>query len=266
MQVEANEISISCVIDGRDDAPWVTFITGIANDATMWDGQISELEDDFHILRVNSRGHGGTQATEGDYTFDMLIGDVLGVWDALGVQKSHLVGLGLGGSTAIGLAIDYSDRLLSLTPTACRAVMVPQLAAIWPGLVEMAKTGGMEAVAETTVQRWFTDDFKTANPDVLDSVRAQIVGTDPNGYFGCVAAFMSLNFRDRIGHVNTPTLFISGAEDQRGGPPDVMQELADTVHGARHVSVPDAAHICNIQNPQCYNEIIGEFLRAQTTG
>ena len=45
-----------------------------------------------------------------------------------------------------------------------------------------------------------------------------------------------------------------------------MQELADTVHGARHVSVPDAAHICNIQNPQCYNEIIGEFLRAQTTG
>jgi len=69
-----------------------------------------------------------------------------------------------------------------------------------------------------------------------------------------------------MGHINTPTLFISGAEDQRGGPPDVMQELADTVHGARHVSVPDAAHICNIQNPQCYNEIIGEFLRAQTTG
>ncbi|MFP6566127.1 MAG: alpha/beta fold hydrolase, partial [Dehalococcoidia bacterium] len=120
MQVEANEISINCVIDGRDDGPWVTFITGIANDTTMWDGQISELEDDFHILRVDSRGHGGTQATEGDYTFEMLIGDVLGVWDALGIQKSHLVGLGLGGSTAIGLAIDYSDRLLSLTPTACR--------------------------------------------------------------------------------------------------------------------------------------------------
>ncbi|MDP6512727.1 MAG: alpha/beta fold hydrolase, partial [SAR202 cluster bacterium] len=105
MQVEANGISINYVIDGQEDAPWVTFITGIANDTTMWDGQIVELEEDFHILRIDSRGHGGTQATEGDYTFDMLIGDVLGVWDALGVEESHLVGLGLGGATAMGLAI-----------------------------------------------------------------------------------------------------------------------------------------------------------------
>jgi len=101
MQVEANEISISCVIDGRADAPWVTFITGIANDATMWDGQISELEEDFHILRVNSRGHGGTQATEGDYTFDMLIGGAR----SLGRSRSPKVSLGRPGTRGL-----YRDR------------------------------------------------------------------------------------------------------------------------------------------------------------
>ena len=261
MQVEANGISINYVIDGQEDAPWVTFITGIANDTTMWDGQIVELEEDFHILRIDSRGHGGTQATEGDYTFDMLIGDVLGVWDALGVEESHLVGLGLGGATAMGLAIDHSDRLLSLAPTACRAVMVPEVAEMWPSLVELAKEGGMEAVAETTVQRWFTDDFKAANPNTLDSVRAQIRGTDPNGYLGCVAAFMSLDFMDRIDQINTRTLFMSGAHDRRGGPVDVMRGLADRVPNARQVSLPNAAHICNIQNPEGFNLVIGEFLR-----
>jgi 3-oxoadipate enol-lactonase len=186
---------------------------------------------------------------------------VLGVWDALDIRQSHLVGLGLGGATALGLAIDHSDRLLSLVPCACRAVMVPELAAIWPGLVAAVKAGGMEAIAETTVQRWFTDDFKAANPDVLDSVMAQILGTHPLGYVGCVAAFLTLNFGTRIDRIRVPTLCISGADDQRGGPPAVMQELAGAVPGARHVSVPNAAHICNIQNPEGFNEALGAFLR-----
>ncbi len=261
MYADANGIRIHYRIDGREGAPWVTFITGIANDMTMWDGQVPALQDGFRILRLDPRGHGGSQATEGDYTFDMLIADVLGVWDVLEISQSHLVGLGLGGSTALGLATDHADRLLSLAPCACRALMVPELAAVWPGLMAAVKNGGMEAVAETTVQRWFTDDFKAANPDVLDAVRAQILGASPQGYLGCIAAFLTLNFGRRIERISVPALFISGADDHLGGPPTVMQEMADLVPGARHVSVPNAAHICNIQNPPGFNEVLGAFLR-----
>lgn len=262
MFVEANGIRIHYEIDGREGAPLVTFITGIANDVTMWDGQVPALADDFRILRFDSRGHGGTQATEGDYTFETLIGDLLGLWDALGIEKSHLVGLGLGGATALGLAIDHSDRLLSLAPCCCRAEMTADFAALWPGFVEIVKAQGMEGMVEATVQRWFSDDFKKANPDVLDAVRAQIRGTDPLGYYGCIAAFLTLDFVKRIGEITAPTLFVSGADDHIGGPPDIMRRLADAVPGARHVSVPDAAHICNIQNPAGFNEVLSEFLRA----
>ena len=263
MFVEANGIRIHYRIDGREGAPWVTLITGIANDVTMWDGQVPALADEFRILRFDSRGHGGTQATAGDYTFDTLIGDVLALWDALGIERSHLVGLGLGGATALGLAIDHSDRLLSLMPCCCRAEMTPDFAAIWPGFVETVKAHGMEGMVEPTVQRWFTEDFKAANPDVLDAVRAQIRGTDPLGYYGCIAAFLSLDFRRLIGNIAVPTLFVSGIDDHLGGPPDIMQGLAEAVPGARHVSVPDAAHICNIQNPAGFNEVLAGFLRAQ---
>ena len=132
MYADANGIRVHYQVEGREGAPWVTFVTGIANDTTMWDGQVPVLQDDFRILRIDSRGHGGTQATEGDYTFDILINDVLGLWDTLGIRRSHLVGLGLGGSTSLGLAIEHSDRLLTLVPCACRAVMVTELASIWP--------------------------------------------------------------------------------------------------------------------------------------
>lgn len=264
MFADANGIRINYRVDGQADAPWVTFITGIANDVTMWDGQIPALEKDFQVLRFDSRGHGGTQATEGDYTFNQLIADMLGLWDALGITKSHLVGLGLGGSTAIGLGVNHSDRLLSLVPCCCRAKMTPDFAAVWPGFIETVKAQGMEGMVEPTVQRWFTDDFKAAHPEVLDSVRAQIRGTNPRGYFGCIAAFLTLDFSVGLHRIAVPTLFVSGADDHRGGPGPIMEELAAAVPGARHVSIPDAGHICNIQNPEGFNRVLKEFLLAQT--
>jgi 3-oxoadipate enol-lactonase len=117
-------------------------------------------------------------------------------------------------------------------------------------------------MVEPTVQRWFTDDFKTANPAVLEKVRRMIRGTDPRGYYGCIEAFLTLDFLNDINAIKVPTLFISGADDHLGGPPAIMQGLADAVRGARHVSVPNAAHICNIQNPTGYNAMLAEFLRS----
>jgi len=263
MNAESNGIRINYQVDGREGGPWVTFITGIANDTTMWDGQIPELERDFRLLRYDSRGHGGTQATEGDYRFDMLINDLVGLWDTLGISQSHLVGLGLGGSTAIGAAIQHPNRLLSLAACCCRADMTPEFAAVWPGFIEIVKSQGMEGMVEPTVERWFTDDFRASNQEVLDSVRAQIRGTSPLGYYGCIVAFLTLSFGNQIGSISVPTLFISGAEDERGGPPSIMQRLADSVPGARHVSVPNAGHICNIQNRNGFNHVLEEFLQAR---
>jgi 3-oxoadipate enol-lactonase len=262
MHADVNGIRLRYEIDGRDGAPWVTFVTGIANDVTMWDGQIPALEKDFRILRFDLRGHGGSQATEPPYSFDMLIGDTLSLWDKLGIARSNLVGLGLGGAIAIGLATRHSDRLIKLVPSCCRARMEPDFAAIWPGFVRTVQEHGMEGMVEPTVQRWFTDDFKAANPAVLDKVRRMIRGTDPRGYYGCIAAFMTLDFFKDIGAISVPTLFVSGADDHLGGPPALMQGLADAVPGAHHVSVPNAAHICNIQNPSGYNAVLAEFLHS----
>lgn len=264
MYANANGIRVHYRIDGSEGAPWVTVVTGIANDLTMWDGQLPALQDEYRILRFDARGHGGTEATPGDYSFPTLIGDILGLWDALGIEKSHLIGLGLGGSTAIGLAVDRSDRLHSLIPCCCRAVMTPEFAAMWPGFVEIVKRLGMEGMVEPTVQRWFSDDFKARNPQVMDRIRLMIRSTNPLGYYGCIAAFLTLNFSDRLADISVPTLFVSGADDHLGGPAEIMQGLADAVPGARHVSVRNAAHICNIQNPEGFNDTIAAFLKEQT--
>ena len=247
-------------IDGRGGR-WVTFVTGIANDLTLWDGQVPALAGDFRILRYDLRGHGGSEATGGDYSMALLVEDLKALLDAQKIQKTSLVGLGLGGALAQAFAIEHPDRLDRLMPCCCRARMVPDFAAMWHKLRETVRQNGLETIVEPTVQRWFSEDFKAAHPDVLDSIRRMIRGTTLEGYLGVTAAFIALDVEDRLQEIRAPTLYVSGAEDKLGGPPALMQGLSGKIKGARHVSVPKAAHIANIQNPEGFNRVLGEFLK-----
>jgi 3-oxoadipate enol-lactonase len=263
MHVQLKDIRVNYRIDGPGDAPWVTLVTGIANDLSMWDGQLAALGR-FRVLRYDLRGQGGTQATAPPYSIAMLVGDLAGLWDALGVRTTHLAGLGLGGSIAQAAAIEHPARVVSLAPCCCRARMVPEFATLWHGLVETVKKNGFDSIVEPTAQRWFSDEFKAANPGVLDGVRNMIRGTSEQGYLGCIRAFLGLDVEDRLGTIRAPTLYVSGAEDKLGGPPALMAGLAAKVPGARHVSVPKAAHIANIQNPDGFNRVLADFLKEQT--
>jgi 3-oxoadipate enol-lactonase len=247
-------------VDGRGER-WVTFVTGIANDLSMWDGQVSALERDFRILRYDLRGHGGTPPGAGEYTIDMLVSDLNALLDELKIRKTSVVGLGLGGAIAQAFAIAHPDRVEKLVPCCCRARMVPDFAAMWHKLRETVQKNGLETIVEPTVQRWFSENFKARRPEVLDKIRRMIRGTTQEGYMGVTAAFLGLDVQDDLGGIKAPTLYVSGAEDKLGGPPALMEGLAAKVKGARHVSVPNAAHIANIQNPEGFNRVLSDFLK-----
>lgn len=191
-------MNTSYTVDGAGGAPWLTFVTGIANDLTLWEGQARALKDRFRVLRYDLRGHGGTQATPGEYSFELLTRDLIELWDALGIQRSHLVGIGLGGALAQSVAITHGERLLGLIPCCCRAKMVPDFAEMWHGLLRTVREKGIEAIVEPTAQRWFSAQFKAANPQVLDAVRKMIRRTSLEGYIGCVGAFLTLDLEGEL--------------------------------------------------------------------
>ena len=229
----------------------------------MWDAQVEALGKEYRTLRYDLRGHGDTQATEGDYSMELLVRDLTGLLTELNIEKTHLVGLGLGGAIVQALAIEHPQRVNTLMPCCCRAKMVPEFAAMWHKLREAVANEGVEVIVEPTVQRWFSDEFKAANPKVLQNVGNMIRGTTTHGYLGVTAAFLGLNLEDKLPQIKAPTLYLSGAEDKVGGPPALMAELAKKVPGAQHRSVPKAAHIANIQNPAGFNKEVGDFLKRQ---
>ena len=157
--------------------------------------------------------------------------DLAALLDQLNIRRTSVIGLGLGGAIAQAFALAHPDRVDKLMPCCCRARMVPDFAAMWHKLRETVSTNGLESIVEPTVQRWFSEDFKSRHPEVLEKIRKMIRSTTQEGYMGVTAAFLGLDVEAELGSIKAPTLYVSGAEDKLGGPPALMEGLAAKVKG-----------------------------------
>ncbi len=263
-RIEANGISFETRVEGREGAPWLTFSNSLACNFSLWDEQVAPLAADFRILRYDTRGHGGSDATAGDYDFDLLTGDVVGLWDALEIEASHFVGLSLGGMTGLGLALGHPDRMISLAACDCRAdapqMYLDNLAARCTILDE----DGIEPLAEANLATWFTASYVASGKPLLDRARAMVRTTSRDGFVGCVGALKGLDYIGRLGEIAVPTLYAVGGED--GGFPAAMKDMHEATPGSRYEIIPRAAHLSNLENPADFNRIVGGFLRGLAPG
>jgi 3-oxoadipate enol-lactonase len=263
MRVSANGVAINAVVDGPEGAPWITFLTGIANDHTLWQAHAAALSSGFRILRLDARGHGASSSPRAPYSLQDLVNDVVGAWDALGVKRSVVAGLGLGGVVAAEVGLRHPERASAVVPVSCRAEMTPQYAAIWPPMIAAAKQGGVAAIAEPTLARWFSEAFRREHPAETSAMRAALMRTSLDGYLGCIAALLELDWGRRLAGFRMPVLYVSGELDTVGAPPAVMQSLCDRTPGARHLVLPGATHISVVCNPAAFNDGLRDFLSGQ---
>jgi len=257
MKVKANGIDFNCRIEGKRGAPWVVFSNSLATNLSMWDVQAEALGDKFQILRYDQRGHGDTDAPDGKYSFDVLVADVIGLFDALEIERAHFVGLSMGGMTAVALAEKHPDRLDRVVPCDCGPASTPQSAQQWEERIAIAHEQGMEALVEPTIGRWFPPEFVAANKGTVDKVREMIRTTPEAGFIGCASALSNFDLRPGLSKIATPTRFICGGKD--AALPGA-KALHAGVAGSSFVEIEGAGHISNVERPDIFTRAIKEFL------
>ena len=261
MKADVNGISINYEISGTAGKPWITFSHALCNNLTLWDDQAELLKDDFYILRYDHRGLGQSSAPEGPYSFPMIIADAIALMDHVGVDKTHWCGLSVGGMMGYGLALEHGNRMLSLTACDSRTDAPPDYQAYFQHRIDVAAEEGMEGLVDSTISRWFTPESVAANIPVLDKVRAMIRSTDQTGHAGVCNAIKTLAYGPRLSEIKVPTLIVGGAND-KGAPPEALAAAAAAIPGAKHVIVPAAGHISNLENPADFNLALKGFLGA----
>ena len=260
--IDLIDVELNYRVDGRKDAPAVVFSNSLGADLTMWDAQIPLLVDRYQVVRYDTRGHGESSAPQGPYSIAELARDVLALTGALGIDRFVFCGLSMGGAIGQWLAINAAERVSRLVLSNTGAKIGNDQT--WNARIEAVRNGGLEAIADAVLARWFTAGFLARSPDIVASVRSIMVAADVDGYLACCEAIRAADQRDAVSSIAVPTLVISGTHDV-STPPHDGRFLADRIRGARYVEL-DAAHVSNIEAAERWNAVLSDFLQGPGDG
>lgn len=248
----------SCA-EGPADAPAIVLSHSLGANLAMWDPQMQMLTRHRRVIRYDTRGHGASDTPPGPWSFDDLVADALVVMDAHGVARADFLGLSLGGMTGLGLGLAHPDRLERLIVADARADAPEPFRANWDTRIAKIRAGGLEAIADATLESWFTAEWRRDNPGTVAEIRAMIRATDPEGYLHTCATLKTLDYLRALGDLRVPALFLCGEHDA-GAPADAMRAMAAAAPDGRFELVPRAAHVANINNPADFNAAVAAFL------
>lgn len=257
MKLTANGIDIHYTIEG--DGPVVTMSHALGCNLALWDEQAKALSTRYRVLRYDTRGHGQTSAPPGPYSLERMADDVHGLLTGLGVTSTHFVGISMGGMIGQIFTLKYPSMVRSLTLSSTTSRYPTAARSAWVERIRTVETKGMEPMVEPALERWFTAPFRKRRQDVMDSMRAMIRSTPPQGYIGCCYAIPTIDVTDRLGEVRCPTLVISG-EDDPGTPVAMAQEIRAALPSSELAILTSASHLCNLEQFEAFNRVLLGFL------
>jgi 3-oxoadipate enol-lactonase len=255
-QLTIDGIRFRVLVEGSEDAPVLMLSNSLSSNLSMWDPQMPEFLKRYRVVRYDHRGHGGTDAPAGPYSMERLAQDAVDILDTLGIARAHWCGLSMGGMTGMRMLTHHADRIDRAVLANTAAYMGPP--ELWEGRIRMATEGGMAALVEATLERWFTPEFRERDPETIAKVRAMILATPAQGAIGCCGAIRDMDQREAIRSITNPPLVIIGAKDP-ATTPEAGAVILDAIRGSRGLTL-DAAHLSNLEQPEAFTRSVVDFL------
>ena len=246
--------------DGDPSLQPLVLVNSLGTDHHLWDPVMPRLVDFFHVVRMDMRGHGASDAPVGEYSVELLARDVLAVADAAGLQRFDFCGVSLGGMVGQWIGIHAGARLrrLVLCNTTGRADPAPQV-----DRIAKVRAGGMAAVLDTVLGRFYTARFRARGTAHLHTVAQTLLSLDPAGYAGCCAAVRDHDLQSQLGNIAVPTTVVVGRHDV-STPPAMGEAIAAAIPGAALVTL-DCAHIPHAEDPPAFVAMLTAALGPQRT-
>jgi len=259
---DVNATKIHYQFDGPEQGPVIMLSNSLASNLSMWDDQVfTFVEAGFRVLRYDSRGHGQSAVPPGPYSIEMLAQDAVGLLDSLGLDKVLFCGLSKGGMVGQMLGVRHAERLICLALCSTSAHMGPP--EIWDERIKAVQDQGMQAVADATIDRWFTHAGQKCIPEKVEAVRQMVLNTPVQGFCASCEAIRDMDQRQAISCITLPTFVLVGEFDP-GTTVSHAQLIQGQIAGSKLEVIKDAAHMINIEQAEACTSMLLDFFKSQT--
>jgi 3-oxoadipate enol-lactonase len=254
--IDADGCPLNVSVEGRDGGPTLMLSNSLGCTLQMWEPQMHTLTQVFRVIRYDRRGHGKSGVPPGPYSVERFGRDVLAILDDLNIEKTHWCGLSMGGMVGQWLGANAPGRLgkIVLANTACH---YPDRT-IWDNRIKAVKDGGLTSIADTVIGSWLTQDFRERRPEIAERMKAMLTATPVEGYLASCEALASLDLRNDLPKIKSPTLVIAGRYD-KSTPIAMAETIRSQIPGAS-MTIVDAAHISNVEATLAFNDAVIGFL------
>jgi len=264
--VEHSSDGTAYTISGPADAPLVVLIHGVGLNRHIWQWHSKTLSERFRVIAYDLPGHGDTPTCETLHTLTLYADQVQGLLDHVGADRAALVGFSLGGMINRRFAIDHPERVSALAILNSPHERSPAAQRLVEERVAATSAGGPAATVETTLERWFTDDFRAQRPEIVAEVRNWVLANDPQTFAGCrrVLATGVTELVRPSAPISHPTLVMT-AENDSGSTPEMTHAIASEISGARTIVVPRLQHMALVEAPDLFTAPLIDFLSETVT-
>ena len=238
--------------DGPEDAPVLILGPSLGTTWHMWDRQVPELAKQWRVFRYDLPGHGGSPAHPTGSVSD-LADRLLATLDALGVQRFGYAGCALGGAVGLELVLRHPERVASLALIAASPRFGTADEFRQRGVI--VRTNGLDPIARTSPDRWFTSGFAASQPAITEWAVQMVRTTDPGCYIAACEALAAFDVRSELARIGVPTLVLVGSDDQVTGPAEARTLVAG-IPDARLAVVPGASHLVPVEQPAAVTDLL----------
>lgn len=252
-----DDVTLHYLDEGPKDGAPLVFIHELGLSLHLWDALLPLLPEGLRVIRLDLRGHGGSDSPPPPYAMGALVRDVEALLDHLGIREAVVAGLGLGGMVAQGLAVKRLDQVRALVLMGTAAKIGH--AAHWQALIDQIEATGAEAFAEHMLPRWLTRKAQTEGAD--SALRRSLAQQSTEGLIGAISALSGTDFYTPTSGLRLSALGLAGSEDAMV-PPDLMRETINLIPGAAFSLIRRSGHLLPLDQPEATAEHLSGFLKA----
>lgn len=259
--IQVNGTDVSYLDEGLPEKPPIIFIHGFPFNKEMWSKQLIALKDTYHCIAYDVRGHGYSEAGEGEFSVNQFADDLISFMDVLKIKKAIVVGLSMGGYIVLNAIRKHPNRItgLVLCDTQC-AADTQEGRDKRKKTIAFIQKNGLSVYAEESLKNLFAPaSFQTRKEEVT-FIHNTILKTPAENICRTLQALANRQETcSSLININVPVSIVVGSEDKIT-PPAVALKMQELINGSELHIIDGAGHLSNLENPEQFNTHLKSFL------